>query len=409
MPSVAVIGGGLAGLSCAIELARQGMDVDLFEAAPVLGGRTRSMFDAVTATWFDNGPHLLVGAYHATRNWLDSCGLESCIHWQPTLRLSLWEAQRGHFDLAPQANLPLWLALPVALVRLQGHGWQDLPALSRLLSCHPHVGETVEAWMKRLHVPAPLARDLLTPLCLGAMNESPSTADANSFSRVLRLSFANHEHARLGWFRAPLQKALIDPLDLLARDLGVRIHLQTRITTIEGRRGHMTLGDRQGRQWQANLVVDTKPDTRGPSRPITSIHLWFEQNIRLPNPMIGGLGTTGHWFFDTSQQMNERNNLAHLAVVISASAPKQKNELVRQVCSEIGSMLDMPPPEPFHHRIICERRATRLVQSRSKSTYPDGIIPAGEAPVPGELPATIELAVQRGIGAARRADMLLHA
>ena len=409
MPRIAVIGGGLAGLCCAIELARRCMDVDLFEAAPELGGRTRSMFDPVTGTWFDNGPHLLIGAYRATRNWLDACGLTSHIHWQSALRLPLWDARRGHFELAPRPSLPLWISLPAALARLQGHDWRELPALARLLIHRPRPGEAVDSWLKRMRTPDALARDLLTPLCFGAMNEPPATADASSFARVLRLSFASHDHARLGWFRAPLTQALIKPLASLAHNLGVRVHLRTRITHIEGQLGHMTLVDRHGRQWRAELVVRTNPDTSGESRPITSIHLWFEQDIRLPEPVIGGLDTTGHWFFDTSRQTGGREGLVHLAAVISASAPEQKEILVQRICNEIGAMLDIPSPTPAHCRVICERRATQLVRSRHGTTCHSGVIPAGEAPVPGGIPATIELAVQRGIGAARRVRMLLHA
>ena len=42
-----IIGGGLAGLSCAVELSDDNFEVTLFEAKPYLGGRT--------ASWDDNG------------------------------------------------------------------------------------------------------------------------------------------------------------------------------------------------------------------------------------------------------------------------------------------------------------------------------------------------------------------
>src|SRR5580704_7878372 len=42
MPSVMVIGGGLAGLASAAALGDAGFDVDLFEARPFLGGRATS-------------------------------------------------------------------------------------------------------------------------------------------------------------------------------------------------------------------------------------------------------------------------------------------------------------------------------------------------------------------------------
>src|SRR5688572_3748732 len=52
-----VVGGGLAGLTAALSLARRGRRVTLFEKAPVLGGRGR------TRAWdgfhFNTGPHAL--------------------------------------------------------------------------------------------------------------------------------------------------------------------------------------------------------------------------------------------------------------------------------------------------------------------------------------------------------------
>ena len=42
MPSVAVIGGGLAGLATAAALADAGFEVDLYEARNFLGGRATS-------------------------------------------------------------------------------------------------------------------------------------------------------------------------------------------------------------------------------------------------------------------------------------------------------------------------------------------------------------------------------
>ncbi|MDX8406932.1 MAG: FAD-dependent oxidoreductase, partial [Mariprofundaceae bacterium] len=79
---IAIIGGGVAGLTAAIRLAEQGRSVHLFEAAPEPGGRTRSFIDKVTGQCCDNGPHLMIGAYHATRRLLHDCGAGNNVHWQ---------------------------------------------------------------------------------------------------------------------------------------------------------------------------------------------------------------------------------------------------------------------------------------------------------------------------------------
>ena len=61
---IAIIGGGCAGLSAAIALAKQGWSVSLYEAGSELGGRARSiaLTNASGSTYLDNGQHILIGA-----------------------------------------------------------------------------------------------------------------------------------------------------------------------------------------------------------------------------------------------------------------------------------------------------------------------------------------------------------
>ena len=101
---LAVIGGGLTGLTAAIRAAQKGYAVDLYEAAPALGGRTRSFFHAPTQTWVDNGPHLLIGVYQRTQALLEEVGALPMIQWQDALTLPLWDAQRGNFALKTSAK-----------------------------------------------------------------------------------------------------------------------------------------------------------------------------------------------------------------------------------------------------------------------------------------------------------------
>ena len=64
MTRLAVIGGGWAGLAAAVEAVSLGAAVTLFEMAPTLGGRARSLEGLEPA--LDNGQHILIGAYTDT-------------------------------------------------------------------------------------------------------------------------------------------------------------------------------------------------------------------------------------------------------------------------------------------------------------------------------------------------------
>src|SRR6266536_5141808 len=61
---IAVVGGGWAGCAAAVTLARAGVSVTLFEQSPTLGGRARRV--TLDGMPFDNGQHVLVGAYRHT-------------------------------------------------------------------------------------------------------------------------------------------------------------------------------------------------------------------------------------------------------------------------------------------------------------------------------------------------------
>lgn len=54
----AVVGGGLAGIAAALELADAGADVTLHEARPRLGGATFSV--EREGLWLDNGQHVFL-------------------------------------------------------------------------------------------------------------------------------------------------------------------------------------------------------------------------------------------------------------------------------------------------------------------------------------------------------------
>ena len=76
--SVAVVGGGLAGIAAAVSLQESGIDVELFEARPRLGGATHSFqragSDGGPDLTVDNGQHVMLRAFTAYRGLLDRLG-----------------------------------------------------------------------------------------------------------------------------------------------------------------------------------------------------------------------------------------------------------------------------------------------------------------------------------------------
>jgi phytoene dehydrogenase-like protein len=71
---VAVIGAGLAGLTCALTLVDAGRRVVLLEASDGAGGRVRT--DAVDGFLLDRGFQVLLTGYPAARRWFDAAALD---------------------------------------------------------------------------------------------------------------------------------------------------------------------------------------------------------------------------------------------------------------------------------------------------------------------------------------------
>src|SRR5256714_4508274 len=85
---VAVVGGGLAGLAAALDLADDGHDVALHEARPTLGGAVQTLprREGDPEPPPDNGQHIALGCFTEYLRFLDRIGQERSVR---RLRLEL--------------------------------------------------------------------------------------------------------------------------------------------------------------------------------------------------------------------------------------------------------------------------------------------------------------------------------
>ncbi|MBV9610155.1 MAG: FAD-dependent oxidoreductase, partial [Acidobacteria bacterium] len=83
--SVAVVGGGLAGLAAACALAESNFRVLLFERKPFVGGRASSYEHPGTGEVVDNCQHVLLGCCTNLIAFYDRLGVADEIRWYDRL------------------------------------------------------------------------------------------------------------------------------------------------------------------------------------------------------------------------------------------------------------------------------------------------------------------------------------
>ena len=119
---VAIIGGGLAGIACALALENTGLSIALLERSDVLGGRARSWRDNATGDVIDIGPHILLSEYHNMLDLLEMLGTREDVHWEKERFITLLDDHRHvsmklHRLPAPLHLLPSLLKVSKLSVR----------------------------------------------------------------------------------------------------------------------------------------------------------------------------------------------------------------------------------------------------------------------------------------------------
>jgi uncharacterized protein with NAD-binding domain and iron-sulfur cluster len=155
---VIIVGGGLAGLSAAVDLSSRGTSVLVLEQRPHLGGRTYSFVDETTGDVVDNGQHLMMGCYHATRWLLSTVGSDRLATLQPHLHIDFLHPVLGR-SILHCPRLPAPLHLLAGLLNLKNLSLADRLKLLRVgleIRKDPKVIEpriaslTVHQWLDQL-------------------------------------------------------------------------------------------------------------------------------------------------------------------------------------------------------------------------------------------------------------------
>lgn len=423
-PRVAVVGGGYAGMAAAVEVARAGSAVTVYEAGKVLGGRARRVeIDGVT---LDNGLHILIGAYSETLRLIALTRAPG--EPEGLVRLPLELTVLPDFRLrVPALPAPLHLAagLLFASGLSAGERLQAARFMLAMRSRRFRIGQdTTVSRLLALHRQSDrICRRLWHPICVSALNTGPDQASAQTFLYVLRDSL-DGRRADSDLLLPAMDFSALFP-ERAARFIGQhggRVVLQATVDAVTPTAGGFVLqpsGETFDRVILASsphrlgLLLESLPQLAGVGRmleafawqPIYSVYLQYPAGTRLPWRMAGLEGAYAQWVFDRGQLCGQDGLIG---VVISASGAHQdlpQAELASRVHAELRAHLPALG-EPLWHRVIAEKRATfacvpGLARPDNRTALP-GLFLAGDYTA-SDYPATLEGAVRSGVRAAQMA------
>jgi squalene-associated FAD-dependent desaturase len=327
-PTVAIAGGGLAGLAAGCALAEAGFRVSLFERRPYLGGRASSYQHPGTGEIVDNCQHVLLGCCTNLLDFYKRAGVQDKIRWYE--KLTFLEPGGRASEISPSA-LPAPLHTAPAFLRAQCLNLRDKIAISRAMavlvpSSPEDRGESFLEWLKR-HGQTDKAIDRFwKTILVSALNEDLNQISVRYAAQVVRESFLKSAAAgRMGIPTVPLTDLYSTAGDYI-RSRGGEIQFRAGVESFRADAADVIVRA-NGQEQQFDYLVMAVPfDVLGrllpgepsasclaadldqfSSSPITGIHLWFDRQISdLDHAVL--LDRTIQWMFHKSRLIASRSN-----------------------------------------------------------------------------------------------------
>jgi hydroxysqualene dehydroxylase len=389
---VAVVGGGLAGLTAALDLMDGGVDVTLYEARPTLGGAVQTLpeREGDPQPPPDNGQHIALGCFTEYLRFLERVGERDSV-LRTRLALPVIDERSRVSSIAPLTllfyrHLPLRdrLKLPVVLARLRKSNGDGTfgDALRRAGASDVSIERFWDVFIRP------------------ALNLPTDEVDAQAGLFTVRTALLGPRRNSdlvlplkpLGWMHG----------DAAGRVLGERVRLDTKVESLD--------------ELDADAIVVATPPKESArllgeqalpleDSPIVSVHLWFDRQL-LASPLAALLGSDAHWVFDRGSLTGREPDRGQYLTVVASGVPElleiRGRGLVERIAGQLTARLGKA--ELLWSRVSREPYATIAlrpgVRRPGVETAQPHVVRAGAWTDTG-WPATMESAVRSGRSAAQ--------
>ncbi|MBB5912118.1 squalene-associated FAD-dependent desaturase [Nocardia transvalensis] len=435
-PRVAVVGGGLAGITAALACADAGYRVTLYESRPRLGGLTYSFERGGLRV--DNGQHVFLRCCERYRALLTRLGVERDVNLQerldiPVRGLSPGTSTAETFTAAGRLrrlSLPAPLHLSWALLR---YPWLDTAARVRFVRAalalravdpaDPRSDTTsFGAWLREYGQDRAAIESLWDLVGIATLNARADDVSLALAATVFQIGLLTEAAAAdIGWARVPLGQLHGEAAGRALAASGVDVVTHAKVTAVRQAPGGWALSADDTAVTADAVVLAVPPDAAaallppgavdlGPdwaaalgSSPIINVHAVYDRKV-MDGPFLAGIGTAAQWVFDRTAASGLDDG-QYLAVSVSAAdefVDLPTAELRRRFLPALNALLPATRAAEVRDFFVTRERhatfrpspGTTRLRPAARTALP-GLYLAGAWTATG-WPATMEGAVRSG-------------
>ena len=370
-PTVAVAGGGLAGLAAACALSDKGFRVTLFEKRPFLGGRASSWEQPGTGEVVDNCQHVLFRLCTNLMEFYHRIGVANQIRWYDQMTFI---EPGGRTSVMKSSPLPAPLHTAPSFLRFSFLNAADKLCIARALvpltlTEQRDTGQSFQHWLQEQGQTKQAVERFWRPILVSALSEELELISISAAAQVVRESMKSPAARQMGVPTVPLTNLYNAAGDYIRARGGV-LHFRRPVETFAADSSQVRVRPKRredNREDNPEELFDylilalpfdnldrTLPEApeSAPIReklshfetaPITGIHLWFDRQISdLDHAVL--LDRTIQWMFHKSRLQPIRAQAgasaagSYIELVVSSSKTlidKSRAEVVDLALSEV--------------------------------------------------------------------------